>query len=66
MPELASSAIVEKMTKALDRNTAALLTVATEIAKAGDRSAGSIADWLISEVHQNFSDLLGFVQAGRQ
>jgi hypothetical protein len=61
MPELATSAITERITAALDRNTNALLVLATEIAKANGRAQGAIQDWLVEDVietYRKFGDRL--------
>ena len=65
MPDLASSAITERIAAALDRNTAALLLVATEIAKAGSRGPESIFDWLQGEINMNFRRLKTVVESTR-
>jgi hypothetical protein len=62
MPDLSTSAITDRLTKALDRNTAALLTVAAEIAKASGRSKEAIQDWITSDVQENFTRALNGVQ----
>ena len=66
MPDLATSAITERLTSALDRNTAALLTVAAEIAKASGRSKNGIQDWLTNDVQENFVKALDGVQLTRR
>jgi hypothetical protein len=57
MPELSSSAITERLTDAINKNTAALLTVAAEIAKASGRSAEAIQDWVLTDVRNNYRAL---------